>query len=592
VASLPREVRRGRGIFSRVLLFGLAASLAPIAGLGYALLDLNTRALKQSTAELRVAVIEDVRGAIRAEMERTREELTGMGQLLLAPGLGDDDRRIALVGSKVTASEAFDHVTIYDAKGQLNGTIKALETPSPPAPQQLDAGTLEQAQTGRLVVREFRNDASNPLAEVVLAVRVDGVVRGHLATSLKLAALCRTLAELGERRLQSRDALYVVDEQRRLVLSADSARAASRRDESGRGIFSLKLGNPSFTNDFVTSIEEPYLEDGRKVVGSFETIHELGWNVVARQPRDLAFASLDQMRRSVALAFIVAAIAALLAAAYIARRLTRPIALLSTATRAIANRQFTGLPEQLMQRGDELGVLSRAFDGMAGDLAQSEANLVEETRVRSSLSRYLAPDVVDLIVKDPHRLRLSGERREVTVLFADVVAFTKLAEDRTPEEIVALLNELFTVATEIVQRRGGIVDKFIGDCVMAVWGAPEAHTDDPVRAVGAAEDLRRWLETANRRWRSKFGVEIRLGMGIHTGMVVAGTLGSEKRMEYTVIGDTVNVAARLESIAQPGQILLSEATKRRVEHAFDVRPAGERPLAGRTKSEQVYEVEE
>ena len=138
----------------------------------------------------------------------------------------------------------------------------------------------------------------------------------------------------------------------------------------------------------------------------------------------------------------------------------------------------------------------------------------------------------------------------VTVLFADVVAFTKLAENREPEETVALLNELFTVATEILQRRGGIVDKFIGDCVMAVWGAPHSYPDDAERAVAAAEDLRRWLDTANRRWKTKYGVQVQLGMGIHTGLAVAGNLGSEKRMEYTVIGDPVNEAARLCDLAK------------------------------------------
>jgi adenylate cyclase len=220
---------------------------------------------------------------------------------------------------------------------------------------------------------------------------------------------------------------------------------------------------------------------------------------------------------------------------------------------------------------------------------------VVETRAATSLSRYLSPGVVEAILKDPDRLRLGGERREITVLFADVVAFTKLAEQQQPEVVVQLLNELFTFATEIIQRRGGIIDKFIGDCVMAVWGAPEQRPDDPLRAVLAAEDLRRWLDTANRRWRKQLGLEIRLAMGINTGMAVAGNLGSEKRMDYTVIGDAVNVAARLEGKAAPGQILLSQATRDRLPKEFDLgrlKGLGESKLYGKASTLPVFEVGE
>jgi class 3 adenylate cyclase len=575
-----------------VLLFGLAISLLPIGGLGYTLIDVNARALKQSTAELHLAVIEDARRAIRAELLRVQEELIGMGQLLLAPGLGDDERRISLVGAKVTAASALDHVSLYDQQGQLFGTIKAQEAATPPAPQQLDAGVLEEAATGRLIYRGLRAENGQPMLDVIQSVTVDGVTRGYLGTSLRLAGLCRTLSELADRRLLSPDALFAVDESRKLVLIDKPAEAAQRADYTGRGIFSVALGTASFKNDFLAAPEEPFLDQGMRMIGSFETLPELGWAIVARQPRDIAYAPLDRMRRSILLVLALTAVAAVVAAAVIARRLTKPITQLSTATRAIASRQFAGVPDEVAQRGDELGELGRSFNQMADDLVESEHKLVEETRVRSSLSRYLAPDVVDLIIKDPQRLRLSGERRMVTVLFADVVSFTKLAEDRTPEEIVALLNELFSVATEIVLRRGGIIDKFIGDCVMAVWGAPDAHPDDAERAVAAADDLRRWLDAANRRWRKRYGIEIQLGMGIHSGLAVAGNLGSEKRMEYTVIGDAVNVAARLEGIAQPGQILLTEATMNLVAGAFEVKSAGERMLPGRSNPERLYEVVE
>jgi class 3 adenylate cyclase len=274
-----------------------------------------------------------------------------------------------------------------------------------------------------------------------------------------------------------------------------------------------------------------------------------------------------------------------------ARQLARPIEALVQATRDIAGRRFTRVGSGLEERRDELGHLARSLGEMAHSLETSEKELVEQTRVRTALSRYLSSDVVELIAREPERLRLGGERREVTVLFSDVCGFTRLSESLPPETVVALLNELFTFATEIIHKRGGIIDKFIGDSVMAVWGTPESKPDDARQAVEAAMELRRWVETGNRRWRQKWGVEVQLAMGLHTGTVVAGNLGSEKRMEYTVIGDTVNVAARLESMAQPGQILVSSATREKLGADAEVlRHLGERALHGRNATTSVFEV--
>jgi class 3 adenylate cyclase len=177
------------------------------------------------------------------------------------------------------------------------------------------------------------------------------------------------------------------------------------------------------------------------------------------------------------------------------------------------------------------------------------------------------------------------------VLFADVVAFTPLAESRSAEEVVSLLNELFSILTEIVFRHGGTVDKFIGDCIMAIWGAPVAQPDHAQRALAAAEDMMRFLETANERFREVYGIEIRLGIGVNSGEAIVGNIGSDKRMEYTVIGDVVNVAARLESIAAPNQLLVSEATRRLAGVGFDLTLVGEKNLTGRKNATTVYQLE-
>jgi class 3 adenylate cyclase len=145
--------------------------------------------------------------------------------------------------------------------------------------------------------------------------------------------------------------------------------------------------------------------------------------------------------------------------------------------------------------------------------------------------------------------------------------------------------------TEIVFRHGGTVDKFIGDCIMAVWGAPVPAADHAIRALRAAEDMMRFLEAANEGWREKYDVEIRLGIGVNSGEALVGNIGSDKRMEYTVIGDVVNVAARLEAIAQPNQVLVSGATRDLVGDAFALEKLGDRKLTGRKTDTAVYALE-
>ena len=154
---------------------------------------------------------------------------------------------------------------------------------------------------------------------------------------------------------------------------------------------------------------------------------------------------------------------------------------------------------------------------------------------------------------------------------------------------MAILNQLFTILTEIVFRHAGTVDKFIGDCVMAFWGAPEDQPDHAARAVATAEDMLRWLDVGNEAWQAQYGVTIHLAIGIHTGEAVVGNFGSETRMEYTCIGDTVNVAARLEALARPQQILASRATRDAADGA-DYIPLGTHQVPGRVEPLELFEV--
>jgi adenylate cyclase len=210
--------------------------------------------------------------------------------------------------------------------------------------------------------------------------------------------------------------------------------------------------------------------------------------------------------------------------------------------------------------------------------------------IKRAFTRYVAREVVEEILKDPEHLVLTGERREVTVLFCDVRGFTPLSERLSPEEVVLLLNDFYTLMIETTFKNDGTLDKFLGDAVMAIFGAPIAHPDHSLRAVRTALAMREGIVELNQR-REKVGKEpISVGIGVSAGEAVAGTVGTEDRMEYTVIGDTVNLAARLESNAKVGQILISHRTYEKVREAVAVRPLGPLKVKGKEEEVEVYEL--
>ncbi len=232
--------------------------------------------------------------------------------------------------------------------------------------------------------------------------------------------------------------------------------------------------------------------------------------------------------------------------------------------------------------GDEVGELTRAFNQMGESLQEKE-------RIQNAFGRYASDYVLNQLLEGPEEGGLEGAEREVTILFADIRRFTRLSEGMKAADVVALLNEVFQLASDCILAHGGTIDKFIGDSVMAYFGAPVPHSDHALRAVRAAMDTERAMAARNANRERSGRVEV--GIGIHTGQVVVGTIGSDRRSDFTAIGDAVNVAHRLEKLSRPGEILVSEAVQRRVRGACQLNFEGERQLSGRLEPVHVYSVD-
>ncbi|MDB4888028.1 MAG: adenylyl cyclase class-3/4/guanylyl cyclase [Gemmatimonadetes bacterium] len=206
-----------------------------------------------------------------------------------------------------------------------------------------------------------------------------------------------------------------------------------------------------------------------------------------------------------------------------------------------------------------------AFAGIAAvaiDNSQFAERSRREALVRSNFERYFAPQLAARIAHSPEAARLGGEKRQVVVLFSDIRGFTALSETMNPDAMASLLTEYFTEMVECVFRHDGTLDKFIGDAVMAQWGAPLGNPDDADRAMRAAVEMMRELRALNARWLSEGRPTLEIGIGLNTGEAFAGNIGSERRLEFTVIGDVVNTASRLCKVAGPGEIIISDEMRR------------------------------
>ena len=216
----------------------------------------------------------------------------------------------------------------------------------------------------------------------------------------------------------------------------------------------------------------------------------------------------------------------------------------------------------------------------------------EKRWLRQAFGQYVSDSLVDAIITNPERLQLGGEEVEATVLFADLVGFTSMAENTAPKELIRLLNEYFSTMTEIILDHRGTVDKFIGDSVMAFWGAPLPLADHAILACETALEMQAAMRPLQENWESQGFPRISIGIGLHTGPVVAGNVGSKKRFNYTVMGDAVNLAARLEHANRfyGTEIIMSEATCRRLGDTFLVRELDLVQVRGRVQPVTIYEL--
>lgn len=514
-----------------------------MAALGLLVLDIQRRGLSRAEKELEAAVVDEAATSVLGTFDQATDVANRVNAIFADEKI-DVDARTRLIADVIARAPAVSGVAFFDDRKAF---IDAL------VPKGQPDADLRAPPAGERGFHGFRYET--PLG---------GGVRGSLIVGLSPAALEGKLRDISQVRFGAADRVYLVDD-------------ASR---SRHPVFA-KVPNA----ELVLTTE--YVDRGVAKVATIRTMPAQRLALVVERPTDEAFAALGEARRTFvqALAGITAVI--VLVATMLFGRLVARVGALMRLVARYGRRDLRARSD--VKSGDELEDLGHALEKMADDLSASDAEIAKRARIEENLKRYLPEEAAKAAAIEGEDggggLALGGTKKRVTVLFADVVAFTGFAERSSPEKSVAFLNELFTILSEVVFRHEGMVDKFIGDCIMAVFQGDDA----PACALAAAEDMHAFVESNLPRWREAYAFEVTLGIGIASGDVLLGNLGSTTRMEYTVIGDAVNVAARLEMLARPRQTL---ATKEVVDACPDVEftALGEHALRGKASPVQVFEV--
>ena len=346
--------------------------------------------------------------------------------------------------------------------------------------------------------------------------------------------------------------------------------------------------------------------DGTTRVGQTFSFAPFNWLVMVTDTTDSFYAEVDSIRVQTYIIVAIAAVVAILFIAIFSNILTTPLSRMVDIIQEITEENNLSKRVEVEYR-DEIGAMAKKFNGMLSQLQSADANLksaydkvkeqayraeisqFKEFRTRKMFERYVPSDVVETISKNPEAA-LVGDNRILAILFSDIRSFTTISEGLEPEIVVESLNRYFSVMVPIIKSHNGIVDKYIGDAIMAFFGAPVKHENDSLDAVQAGLEMLAALPEFNARQKSEGLPEFRIGVGVEYGVVTVGNIGCEDKMDYTIIGDKVNSGSRLEGLNKKygQQLLISQSVFSRVKGDLACRLVDNVQVKGRGRSEEVY----
>ncbi len=361
-----------------------------------------------------------------------------------------------------------------------------------------------------------------------------------------------------------------------------------------------------------TAFAEGYAEDssgwvrftlgGQARVGQAFIFEPFGWRLLVSDTEAAFYGEVQSITRQTAIILGIALVVAAILLLLFSNVMTLPIKRLVQTMRSITEDNDLSRRVSIEYR-DEIGTLGKTFNVMIDELEQAYSQIKSyayqavlakksESKIRNIFQKYVPSDVIDQFYANPESM-LVGQNRSLAILFTDIRSFTTISESFAPEDLVTALNRYFEIMVDVIMENGGIVDKYIGDAIMAFFGAPVEREDDARRAVGVGLEMRHRVGEFNRTQEAQGLPAFRTGIGVNFGPVVVGNIGSERKMDYTVIGDMVNLASRLEGLTKKyrQELLFSRSVYDQARHAYPCRFIDKVQVKGKSSGEDIYTAE-
>jgi class 3 adenylate cyclase/HAMP domain-containing protein len=384
------------------------------------------------------------------------------------------------------------------------------------------------------------------------------------------------------------EVIFALDSQLEVAMQTAELAVAEGEREALRQILESR------TTDLIT----PRISGVDRVANGFY-FEPFDWYIVVSEQRDTFYSQVNQITQRTGIILVVAIILGVIMVLVFASYLTNPLTRVAlTMEKIISTNDLSNRVQ--VEYNDETGKLAHTFNIMVGALETAykqikryafDAALAQkkEHKIRTIFQKFVPADVIDEFFANPEKM-LVGENRVISILFSDIRSFTTISEQMMPDDLVNSLNRYFTIMVDIIFARGGTVDKYIGDAIMAFFGAPARHEDDALQSVLAGIEMNAALEEFNAQQRELGKPEFRIGVGINYGVVTVGNIGTDKKMDYTIIGDMVNLASRMEGLTkkyhQP--LLISESLHQKVKDDVVCRLIDSVAVKGKTKGVKIY----
>jgi adenylate cyclase len=514
---------------------------------------------------------------LTAGLDDARRQLRAFGESLV-PLLDGRDARAALEARLQTALSVNTRLLelhVFDANGQMIVSSTRIENMEPISKQAIGASLDGKG----FVTDAYRSKTFGTQVLLVTEPLRSGAGPVHGAIAARYDLQSELKAMVGDLRFNVSGYAVMVDGDGHVIAHPDP----SRLDQDVSDYEAVRQARQAGTMGSLVAPNREGLERlfVYRSVKSPETQAQQNWVLLTEIDAAEMMIPVDKLRDELAIAILILLLTGVIVGHQVSTSVNRPLDALGDFAHKIGAGDFTARVN--VTGRDVAGRLATALNEMA-------AGLQERDHVKEVFGRYIATQVSDEILKG--QVNLGGQEKQVTVLFSDIRNFTSMSEQMAPQQVVAFLNDYFTEMVDAVFENGGVLDKFLGDGLMAVFGSMSDEPDHPRKAVLAALRMQALLGKINGVRAISGKPPIAIGIGIHTDAVIVGNIGSRKRLEYTVVGDGVNTSSRLQALNKEfgTTILISEATYEAIKTDFECRQMPDTHLRGKTKDLRIYEV--